>query len=429
MNNKIIFLYILLSTSLFANNSKHYQEIIKSFNEHYTFQMKNIQSRLKKDSNGYIDIYALYDMSTYMQNAIIYADETKNIDMIKKLLKLVLLPLSSNIITHNKWLHNGHKSNKRHIGKEIKLCLSKYFVLLTRTLSAAKKYNIKFNLSEVKLKIISDHIDSWINKGYSKKRVIDKDLYVVQAILQFHHYMKESNQTIINIKKWELFAQGYMKDTITPKWEKVSCSYNKKRYFCLALDRIGWVNHPDFRYAGLGKDYLDKTDTLIDNNSKNMFDKDGIVKHKLKKNLLTKVAQDISHARRYNFFFETILRYGKPFNIYISNKILQGWANNLAYRVCSGTLANPYFTIYSDGVDGWYRVNYSKRKSYGLSPGELDIHFVASSYGMMGIYNSKIYEWMNTWVMIHGLEGYNGGYKLAYFTSVDINITQNIIQE
>lgn len=91
-----------------------------------------------------------------------------------------------------------------------------------------------------------------------------------------------------------------------------------------------------------------------------------------------------------------------------------------------GTLDAPYFTIFSDGVDGWYRVNYRGRKSFGYAPGDMDIHFVGSSYGLFGIYNSKVYDWMEAWVKVNGIDGYHDAYRLDYLTSLVIDIEHEL---
>lgn len=93
------------------------------------------------------------------------------------------------------------------------------------------------------------------------------------------------------------------------------------------LDRTGWVDHPGNDYSGYGKEKT-KTKTNSDTDPNAMFDANGIVKHPKKRQ--AKLGTDVSHARRFNWFFETVKRFGKPFNISISKETLKGWAENLA---------------------------------------------------------------------------------------------------
>jgi hypothetical protein len=179
------------------------------------------------------------------------------------------------------------------------------------------------------------------------------------------------------------------------------------------------VDHYDYQYAGHGSEI---TKSSCDTDPNSMFGSDGTAKQPTK--TLSKVATDVSHARRFNWFFETIKRFGKPFDVSIRDEALEGWANNLAFRVSRGTLDDPHFTVFSDGVDGWYRVGYRGRKHSGYAPGDMDIHFVASSYGLFGVYNSRIHDWMKAWANKNktALDGYHGGRALDYHTSLEINM-------
>ena len=120
----------------------------------------------------------------------------------------------------------------------------------------------------------------------------------------------------------------------------------------------------------------------------------------------------------------------------ISDDTLQGWANNLAYRVCRGDTNNPYFTIFSDGQDGWYRVNYdggtgTPRPFFGYAPGDMDIDFVSGSYAMFGVYNPKIYEWIDNWIKKDEsflTTNYYSGRVLDYYTSKSVNIKNKLVK-
>lgn len=180
----------------------------------------------------------------------------------------------------------------------------------------------------------------------------------------------------------------------------------------------------DYNYSGYG------AETTRDD----MFGEDGMAK--LPPKALDTISTDVSHARRFNWYFETVKRFGVPFGIYVSDDILQGWANNLAYRVSRGTSENPYFTNFSDGQDGWYRVNYDggsgiSRKFFGYAPGDMDIHFVSGSYGMFGVYNPKIYTWIENWINNHpdfmGTNYYSGRI-LDYYTSMSVNMKNGLLK-
>ena len=298
--------YVTYATKKFTVKPNPYKEEIQdSFNAHYEYFRDQMYKRLKKDKNGNNDTYVLYDVQMHMQNAIIYADENADTDMIQKLLTLTMIPFEKKHMTNGKWLNNRYGN----IGKEVDLCIAQYFTLLTRVLSAAERHGIHTDLTDREIGIIKGHINKWINQRVNKTRVQDRYMFIVQSAIQFSEYAR-NHGIHINDQLWKKYSEEYMRDVILPKFEKVNCGNIKN---CLALDRTGWANYEDNNYAGYGKEILDiKSDV----NPKAMFDLQGNVKHPIKR--VPKVAQDVSHARRYNWFFETVLRYGKAFNISIS---------------------------------------------------------------------------------------------------------------
>lgn len=388
------------------------EQIEASFYEHYTYFKDQLHLKLKKDSDGYNDTYVLYYLQMHMQNAIIYADENMDINMTNKLLELVMIPFEERYMTNGLWLTNTHNF----VGLEVTLVDSQYFSLLTRVLSVAERQGILNSLDERKIDIIINHIDKWVanSKIDNIKRLVDRDIFIAQSIMQFYNLAKRKDIEIEHLDDWKNYVSKFklLTDSFV---ENVPCNYNNKAYQCISLERT-WGDHDTYAYAGYG----------LETTSDMMFDENG--DPALDPKPLEKVSADVSHARRYNWYLETIKRYGEPFKVSISDELMERWANNLAYKVSIGTVENPHFTIYSDGVDGWFRVGYAGRKYFGYRPGMMDIHFVGSSYGMMGRYNPKIYTWMDAWAKKspNKMKGYYGGYMLDYLTSKAINIKNEI---
>jgi len=399
------------------NQVIEYQDMRDAFDEHVAYFETRIRQSLQKDSDGYSDTYVLYDMQTYLQNAAIYADEKGDKEILERLLELVVIPFDPQYLTNGKWLNNSNNL----VGKEVILPLSQYFSLLTRVLSASERHGIDVDFSDTNIEIVNAHINDWLSKEPWRGRVADTHLYFVQSTIQFYDFLIKKGKATNDFVAWKQYVQDYLTLNIAPKWEVETCSYNEKSHDCWLLDRTGFANHPSYAYAGYGKEF---TKTNSDTDPYAMFDANGDVKQPKKP--LSKVAMDISHGRRLNWFFESIKRFGQPFDVSINQEALEGWANNLALRVSQGTLEEPYFTIFSDGVDGWYRAGYIGRKGFGYAPGDMDIHFVGSSYGFFGVYNQKVYDWMEAWVEVNGVAGYSGAYKLNYLTSILIDITQDI---
>ena len=433
MKNKIFFLllYILFSLA-YTNNLNNMtkidkkspivyeQEIMKIFEKQYRYYVDKMRKSLKKDPNGLSDTYVLYNLQMHMQNTIIYADENNNTKIINKLLDLVLVPFEKQYLTNNEWLNGTHGI----VGKESILVITQYFSLLTRVLSAAKRHHVKVNLNSSQIKVIIEHINKWIKIKPYRNIIADRELFCVQSIMQFYDYAKRENLEIPNLRKWKNFVQDYYYNSFSTRWKQVACLSGDapKEAKCLILSEPALTKKDSYKYAGYGSDIVRESSDI---NPKAMFNAKGWAKQMPK--LVKDIGQDISHARRINWFLETVKRFGKDFKISISEEKLQGWANNLAYRVCRGDKNDPHFTIFSDGTDGWFRVNYSHRPHFGYTLGDMDIHFVASSYGIFGVYNFKIYLWMSSWAKVHWKKlKSNDGYLLDYYTSLSIDIRKEI---
>jgi len=398
------------------------KNIKESFDTYINIYTKKMRDNLKKNDKGYSNTIILYEVQVHLQNAVIYADERADIDMLQRILSLVKIAFDDQSILDGMWLDSiGNRE-----GTEEDLFIAQFFGLLTRTLSACERHGIDTGFYQKDIDIVYSHINNWIKEEVNLRRVNDLNLFTVISILQFHDYFQQINYQNNNFLKWKRYVEDYMRFSIEPKLEQSTCVYLGNNYSCGALDRTGFSTHPDFAYAGYGKEIKKISSNNI---SYAMFNSVGIAKHP--KKTVPKISMDLSHARRINWFYEVIIRFGKPFNISISDDTLQSWANNLAFRVSKGSLDNPYFSTFSDGIDGWYRVNYRDREHFGYEPGEMDIHFVGSSYGFFGVYNSKIYDWMESWVKNKKSStfenAYANGYRLDYFLSLLIDIRKPLI--
>ena len=161
------------------------QSIKKYFNEHYDYLTSEMYRRLIKDADGNNDTYVLYDVQTYLQNVVIYADENNDIEMLTKLLSLVKIAFQPQHMTDGKWLNNSHGL----VGKEVDLVIAQFFNLLTRVLSACERHGITTNLSDHDMNVIVDHINYWVSQKVRRGRVDDRHLFFVQSVLLFHDYL------------------------------------------------------------------------------------------------------------------------------------------------------------------------------------------------------------------------------------------------
>lgn len=409
----------LFSLSFFANLA-HAEEgqrelIHKQFAGYRDYVEEFLYRRLKKDEQGNIDAVAIYDAQTHLMNAAIYADENGDLEMLKQLLGICKIPFESQHLTDGKWLHR--KSG--HSGIETVLYAAQFSSLATRVLSACQRHGIKEHFTEKEIQMLVDRVNQWTSGPPTIKWINDRYLFFIQSALLLDDYFRQIKKENPHHERWKAYAQNYMKKAVDPKWEMATHAQNGKTHECWMLDRTGWPNYIDYSHAGYGREI---TPTKSDTDPNSMYNADGTVKQPPKR--LKKVATDISHARRHNWFFEVLKRFGHAFDITISDRHLQGWANTIAFRICQGTLEKPTFTIFSDGVDGWYRVGYEGQKGFGYAPGSMDHAFVGSSYGLMNIYNPKIGKWMRAWAdqNNHRINHPKSGSMLDYLTGFQIDI-------
>ena len=419
---KYIVLIFIISIEVYSKNfDKDIEKLSFQYIDNLINQTKN---RLQKDKYGFSDTYILYDIQTHLQNVAIYADERNDTIILKKLLKLVTIPFNGKYLSNKgEWI-----DRKFYRGKESHIAISQYFALLTRVLSASQRHNIdvsKYFTNKQYIKIINKHINKWMTYNIYYNLVSDAQLYTVMSAIQFQDYMNNIKYFNKYRYNWEKYIKNYINNSILKQMSYINCSGHKDKK-CSVLSKNGWLNKKfnDYSYSAYDKKYK-KINS--DNDPFAMFDSKGNIKQKSKKPITG--ATDLSHARRFNWFYESVNRIGKTvFDVKIPNKWIESWANNLAYNVCrEDKNKNIYFTIFSDGTDGWYRVGYAGRKGFGYAPGDMDIHFVASSYGIIGVYNNRIYDCMDRWVRKHKSKMSVNYFLLDYLTSKQINMKRNII--
>jgi len=138
----------------------------------------------------------------------------------------------------------------------------------------------------------------------------------------------------------------------------------------LLFDKGVWDDYPDYRWSNYtGSAYPGWS------NERNK-------KNNISESPAAGVGWDISHARRFVQFLDTL-------DALIVAKINTHFANNDLSRVAlqiigatwNGSTSEPKFANYVDGTNGWYRVNYSQRPGYGIEPFGFDDDIIASGYG------------------------------------------------
>lgn len=92
---------------------------------------------------------------------------------------------------------------------------------------------------------------------------------------------------------------------------------------------------------------------------------------------------DLSHGRRLVYFFSAVRRSGASLGLTSDSwwtRFQTGYANQLLYKVFNRDFKNPSFANFMDGTNGWYRVNYSGRASFGYAPGAMSESFIEGGF-------------------------------------------------
>ena len=123
------------------------------------------------------------------------------------------------------------------------------------------------------------------------------------------------------------------------------------------------------------------------------------------------VSWDISHFQRVPIFLRSLYDNHKATGVaFPSYRDLQLVADQLMYVVFNGNYAQPLFTNYFDGTDGWYRVNYSGRNGFGYPPSkDCDAHSnlhpclisgLVQDWGLIAFSNLDLVELEHSWLKL-----------------------------
>src|SRR5262249_61751338 len=81
------------------------------------------------------------------------------------------------------------------------------------------------------------------------------------------------------------------------------------------------------------------------------------------------VSWDISHFSLIPMFLWSLFNNQQATGVsFPQQSDIDAIGNQYVFRVFEGDLKRPLFRNFFDGSDGWYRVNYSGRSSYGIAP-------------------------------------------------------------
>lgn len=145
------------------------------------------------------------------------------------------------------------------------------------------------------------------------------------------------------------------------------------------FDRGAWDDHPSYRYSG---DSLESFPGLVSSGNKPSRAPSAV----------SNVGWDISHARRFVLVTDTLsagIKYdsvgGK-----ITDDHLEGIASQTVIGTWNGDLFRPKFSNFTDGSNGWYRVNHKGKAGFGHRPYYFSDKVVGAGYGFWGCENKGV---------------------------------------
>ena len=139
--------------------------------------LKQYLNQLKIETNKRLkrkDLNALYDMQTYLQTAVIYAQDSDNKEILQPILELENIAFDY-LNSNQEWLNDK--------GEENNLAISQYLTLLTRTLSAAQELDLNTSFSDKKLSTIEHYIKKWHKEDF---QIETKDVSITLKAINKH---------------------------------------------------------------------------------------------------------------------------------------------------------------------------------------------------------------------------------------------------
>lgn len=209
--------------------------------------------------------------------------------------------------------------------------------------------------------------------------VTDTDMWIITGVSNILAASRKDDQLMpLSLKEfgrlltYVKLGMELIKSRITYKKLK---NFDRKIVEGVNFDLGVWNDHPGRALAW----YCDKKypDSSLIRNSKKQHQPDS--------------GWDLSHARRFVNVFGSLCRNQELLHFdFPTPPLLEKLANQFIYGTFNRNFAFPLFTNFMDGTNGWYRVDYSRRKGFGYGPWDMSIAALTGGYGFWVKYNKDI---------------------------------------
>ena len=217
--------------------------------------------------------------------------------------------------------------------------------------------------------------------------ITDTDLWIIAGISNYLAAYYLDPTLVKNISHTDFYKDVYLPKAnrlIESRITVTSLTDFSGNYVWGAdFDNGSSYDHPDNKFAGYTNQYSFPTDRNIAP--------------------VENIGWDLSHARRFVNVFQTLYETKDYLGLnFPGENILKMFANQFAYKVFNGDFEYPLFANYFDGSNGWYRVDYNKRKNFGYGPSDMSIVAYSGGFMFWKDYNSDIKKIANSlYALIH----------------------------
>jgi hypothetical protein len=349
------------------------------------------------------DVYALYDIQTYLHNLISMARRCGDAEVIDNAAALLLPTFAAMEIDSvdggRKWIcHGGAICNEKNklINTEVMLTSVQYLALVADIgnaisgVSPAIRSPAMSDFLTQATAITQDHLTRWgegsfgkalatkkmakaedVRDGSSSLFFTDKDLWSLAISAELAGILKDGTSLhpapVADIGRLATFASDLLSLFQSRLTLETQLTADGERQTVADLDRGFWRLFSDNRYAGYNGDErpvrcVAASQATGPGASKRLE----VVLPAEKVPILSSIGWDISHAPRLVHVFDALVRnrvalqsvYGIDEKKIPDKEVKKAFANAMVKRIWNGDLTYPLFSNYWDGSNGWYRVAY-----------------------------------------------------------------------
>lgn len=238
--------------------------------------------------------------------------------------------------------------------------------------------------------------------------ITDTDLWIIAGISSYLAAYYLDKTLVKTVSHPDFYKDVYLPKAIRLIESRINVTrltdFSGNYVWGADFDTGSSYDHPDNKFAGYTNQYIFPTNSNFAP--------------------VENLGWDLSHARRFVNVLQTLYQTKDYLGLnFPGENILKMFANQFAYKVFNGDFEYPLFSNYFDGTNGWYRVDYDKRKNFGYGPSDMSITAYSGGFMFWKDYNPDIKIIANSlYALIHTsnqekLDFLNQRYEKNYWTN------------